>query len=353
MIFLFKNIKKILIIILIFLNISVKSQADAQITITDNNYKYDTTRILDLSKQLSLWGYSIKKLYSLDIVDKTTDKILMISPNDQTNIGLGFNYKWMGLGLAFRAPWAKNDDYKYGKTKRIDLQLNVFSRIFGIDFSAQYYKGYYIANPTNFIPSWTDNLPYPQLNDLETVSTELSAYYFFNHKKFSYRAAFVRNEIQKKGAGSIVLGTYFRFDIASAPNSFIPNEIPPEYKDTFNVNAYLSGNYGLSFGYTYTFVFWKKFFINLSLVPGFGLKTMVAYTNTEKYKSKLGLSVRAILRSAIGYEHKYFYLGITSISITNTFNYNNLEFAASTTKFRFFVGKRFELSKKKKIKEEL
>jgi len=342
-----KNIKLKIIILLLLVSTLGFSQPDVQITPINNDVKYDTTRILDLSNQLSVWGYSIKKLYNLNIKNKVTGKTLMIAPNDQTNIGLGFNYKWMGLGIAFRAPWAKNDDDIYGKTKRIDFQLNIFSRSFGVDFSAQYYKGYYVANPTNFIPSWTNNSPYPQLNDLETASTELSAYYFFNHKKFSYRAAFVRNEIQKKGAGSLILGTYIRFDLASAPHSFIPEEIPIEYRDTFTVNAYLSGNYGLSFGYTYTFVIWKKFFLNLSLVPGFGLKTMVAYTNLGKFNPKLGLSGRAIFRTAIGYEHKYFYLGITSISITNTFNYNDIEFAANTTKFRFFVGKRFDVSKKK------
>jgi len=342
-----KNIKLKIIILLLLISRLGFSQPDAQITPINNDIKYDTTRILDLSNQLSLWGYSIKKLYNLDITNKTTGKTLMISPNDQTNIGLGFNYKWMGLGIAFRAPWAKNDDDIYGKTKRIDFQLNIFSRSFGIDFSAQYYKGYYVENPENFIPNWTDDTPYPQLNNLETVSTELSTYYFFNHKKFSYRAAFVRNEIQKKCAGSIILGTYFRFDLASAPGSFIPNELPPEYKDTFNIDAYTSGNYGFSFGYTYTFVIWKRFFLNLSLVPGFGLKTMAVYTNEGKFRPKVGLSGRAIFRTAIGYEHKYFYLGITSISITNTFNYNNIEFNANTTKFRFFVGKRFDVSKKK------
>ena len=342
-----KSSKLKILIILLFISTLAFSQPDIQITPVNNNIKYDTTRILDLSNQLSLWGYTIKKLYKLNITNTTTGKNLIISPNDQTNIGLGFNYKWMGLGIAFRAPWAKNDDDIYGKTKRIDFQLNIFSRNFGVDFSAQYYKGYYVANPESFIPSWTDSLAYPQLNDLETASTELSAYYFFNHKKFSYRAAFVRNEIQKKGAGSIILGTYFRFDLASAPHSFIPEEIPPEYKDTFNVNAYISGNYGLSFGYTYTFVIWKKFFINLSLVPGFGLKTMKAYTNLGEFKPKLGLSGRVIFRTAIGYEHKYFFVGITSISITNTFDYKEIEFTANTTKFRFFIGKRFDVSKKK------
>ena len=343
----FFNNKKYLLVILMFLlhSHNANSQGDVHLTPQNDKIKYDTTRIQDLSDQLSLWLYSIKKIYSLQISNTDTDQSLIISPNEQTNIGLGFNYKWMGIGFAFKPPWSKNDDDIYGKTSRFDFQLNIFTRSFGIDFSAQYYKGYYLKNPNDFL-DW--NKPeFPQLKDLETFSTELSAYYFFNHRKFSYRAAFVRNEIQKKGAGSIIAGTYIRFDLGASQGSFVPEDIPDSLNTTFMINSYLSGNYGLSFGYTYTFVIWKKFFINLSLVPGFGLKTMVVNTTEGSFKPKVGLSGRAVFRSALGYEHKYFYLGISSISITNSFSYENIDISAHTSKFRFFVGKRFDISKKK------
>lgn len=340
------NIKLKLLLVFILISTFSFSQADAQILPQNKEIKYDTTRILDLSDQLSLWLYGINKVYKLDVISLNSGKNLLISPNEQTNIGLGFNYKWMGLGIAFKPPWSKNDDDIYGKTKRFDFQLNIFTRSFGVDFSAQYYKGYYISNPENFM-NW-DKPDYPLLPNLETLSAELSGYYFFNHKKFSYRAAFVRNEIQKKGAGSFILGSYVRLDLATRPEGFIPEDMPPSLRDTFDLNTYVSSNYGISVGYTYTFVIWKKFFVNLSLVPGFGVKTMTLYTNDgNKFNPKLGLSGRFVSRTAIGYEHKYFYLGLTNITITNNFKAENFEISASTSKFRFFVGKRFDLSKKK------
>ncbi len=338
--------KILLIISLLSLNFVGYSQSDVHIIHNQNKVKYDTLRIKDYSQSLSLWTYSIEQLYKLELRNQDNNKILKLSPNGQTNIGLGFNYKWMGLGIAFKPPFSGNDDDIYGKTKRIDAQFNVFSRSFGMDMSLQYYKGFYVENPKDFIKTW-DKEDYPKLSDLETLSMEVSAYYFTNHKKFSYRAAFVRNEVQLKGAGSPIFGVYARTDIANIPGGVIPQDLPDSLKSDFDINGYISNNYGFSFGYTYTFVIWKKFFINLSLVPGFGIKTIKAFTNKGSYIPSAGLSGRIVGRSAIGYEHKYFYLGISQISITNNFSYENLKFSTSTTKVRFFIGKRFSFDKKK------
>ncbi len=338
--------KIVLINIFLFLVVIGYSQSDVQITPNSKKLKYDTTRIKDCSQDLSLWFYSIDKNYKLGVLNQVSKKELKVSPNGQTNIGLGFNYKWMGLGIAFKPPFSGNDDDIYGKTKRLDAQFNIFSRSFGMDMFFQYYKGYYVENPKDFVKTWNKEA-YPQLSNLETASLELSAYYFTNHKKFSYRAAFVRNEVQLKSAGSPIFGVYARTDIASIPGGIIPNDLPDSLKIDYDVNGYVSNNYGMSFGYTYSFVIWKKFFINLSLVPGLGVKTLKVFTNKGDFFPKIGLSGRIVGRTAIGYEHKYFYLGISQITITNNFTYNELKFSASTTKVRFFIGKRFGINKKK------
>ncbi len=304
----------------------------------------DTARITDLSNNLSLWLYGINKIYNFSIVNKESGQMLDFRPNSATKMGLGFNYKWLGLGVAFNIPWAKNDDDIYGHTQRIDLQINIFARSFGFDMSAQYYKGYYIANPNDYM-NW-DKKQYPLLEDLITLSTELSGYYFTNHKKFSYRAAFVRNEIQKKSAGSFIIGGYLRSDISTSPGGYIPDEFPDEYKDTFDISGFSSVNIGITAGYTYTLVFLKNFFINMSLVPGIGYKRSVMYDNNNELYRNDGASMRLVGRIALGYEHPEFFLGITSISTSNSISYDNVIASSSNSKFRFFVGKRFNCKKK-------
>ena len=183
------------IFFVILLNISVFAQSKTLDSLMTPVVKYDTTRIEDLSDQLSIYTFGIQKRYGINFIHNN-GKILELSPNGRTNFGFGFNYKWMGIGLAFNVPGSKNDDDIYGKTSRFDFQLNVFTRSFAVDFSTQYYKGYYVVNPG--LLTELEQPEFPQLNDLETASFNLSGDYFINHKKFSYRAAFVRNEIQKK-----------------------------------------------------------------------------------------------------------------------------------------------------------
>ena len=174
----------------------------------------------------------------------------------------------------------------------------------------------------------------------------MSTYYFSNHKKFSYRAAFVRNEIQLKGAGSPIFGLYYRLS-ASGTNGkgIIPEEFV-DLKSKFDVYGFVGNNYGISLGYTYTFVIWKKIFINLTIVPGLGGEDIKIYTKDETKTPRDKITARLLTRSALGYEHKYFYLGLSLLNISNNINYDDVEISMTSTKFRIYVGKRFNFKKK-------
>ena len=338
--------KTVLIFIMsVLFALSGFSQENNQISEKDHR---DSTRIIDLSDKLSLWLYGINKEYLFSIAHIASRQHIDFKPNAAMKMGFGFNYKWLGLGFAFNMPWAQNDDDIYGHTTRIDLQINIFTRSFGMDMSAQYYKGYYISNPKDFM-NWTKP-QYPLLKDLSTLSTEISGYYFTNNKKFSYRAAFVRNEIQKKSAGSFIIGGYLRSDISNSPGGFIPDDLPINLRDTFNIKSFASVNLGITMGYTYTFVFLKNFFFNISIVPGIGLKVSSMHDNKGVVANNNGVSMRWVGRLALGYEHKKFFLGITSISTSNTIVYEHLSAHSSNIKIRFFVGKRFNVKKNRKTK---
>lgn len=308
-----------------------------------NSETTDTLFITDLSDHLNLYLYGIYKDYGVTFKHIESKKELDLQPNSAGRIGLGFNYKWMGLAVAF-APPGFSDDEKYGNTEKLDLQINVFARSFGLDITSQYYKGYYVANPYDFM-AW-NRTEYPLLENLTTMSMELSGYYFTNHKEFSYRAAFVRNEIQRKSAGSLILGTYVRMDITDAPEGIIPDDFPDNYDTLFDVRRFASVNLGLSIGYTYTYVFLDNFFVNLSAVPGIGAKnTTIVHDNNIVRKD--GVSFRWIGRMALGYEHEKFFMGITAIATSNTIPGKQLVVSSSNSKIRFFVGKRFNAKKRK------
>lgn len=304
--------------------------------------QYDTIRVSDLTNKFNIYTGLIGKFHSIELENPDINKKLKYEPNGNTSIMLGFNYKWLGLGFNFSPGFLNKDDEIYGESERFDAQFNIYTKSFGIDAHLQYYKGFYLKNPDNFI-DWQNDF-YPQQSDLESLSFGLSAYYFFNNKKFSYKAAFNRTQIQKKSAGSFILGTYVNANIVNSPGGFIPSELSDSLLAYYNLDAYVTNSVGVSCGYTYTLVFLKHFFINASLVPGFGYRsaTFQTYDNDTKVKGSITGSLNA--RVALGYEGKHMYSGLTFVSFVDSYNYESISISSSTGNIRFFIGTRLNVS---------
>jgi len=225
---------------------------------------------------------------------------------------------------------------------------NIYSKKFVADAFAQQYNGFYIENPT-VLTDWKETY-FPQRDSMQTFSLGIGGYYVFNNKKLSYRAAYVRNAIQKKSAGSLLLGGFYSLDYAGfkdgATKSFIPDYFPTSVQDSFALSAYVSKSFGISFGYTYTWVV-KRFFINISLIPGIVAKNLTIYTSSGEQKTKTGGASRFTGRVAIGYESKHFLIGLTSYITTGTIQFENYQIKPSTSNAKLFIAKRFNLKKKK------
>ncbi|MEN8121243.1 MAG: DUF4421 domain-containing protein [Bacteroidota bacterium] len=322
----------------------VFSQKDEGFHIWKKNFKIDTSSIVDLSDNLGIYLYTSSKQNSLELKDLSTKKKLKLQPNGQTNLGFGFNYKWIKLGVAYGLPFMNQDDEKYGETKRLDLQLNIFTRLLGIDAHLQHYTGFYLSNPDDY----TDSIytTYPYLANMQTTSLGMSAYYFFNNKKFSYKAVFTRNQIQKKSAGSFILGGFYNLNYAYSPNGFVTEELADSLKSTFPLHGFVTNVMGLSVGYTYTLVFLKKMFLNASLVPGIGIRFSEIIKTSQSEVLLPALSGSITLRFSLGYEGKHFYAGLKSITAVNSYNYESVDISSSTGNFQFYVGKRFKLKKR-------
>jgi len=297
---------------------------------------------------------TVVKANKLEIRNTNSGQSAQFSPAGITNLGGGFNYKWLGLSLSFGLPSSAESDYKYGKTNRFDAQLNIYSKKFGVDVIFQNYSGFHLENPEE-LTTWNEDYQ-PQLPAMQSASVGFGGYYFFNHEKFSYKAAYVRNTIQNKSAGSFLLGGFYSLDYAGFEEgafeadtivSFIPKELPKEVIDSFNVKAFVSHTYGISLGYTYTLVFLKKCFINLSLAPGFGAKSLKLHNSRGENSSKSGVVSRITVRSSIGYDNKHFLFGFTSYMRTANITFENYEIKPSTSSVRLFIAKRFSIKKKR------
>jgi len=286
--------------------------------------------------------YTNTKWNALDITNE--DYNLRLRPNSPTSLGLGFNYKAYGLALAIGIPKSASSNKKYGKTSRVDLQVNVFGKKIGFDGLVQFYKGYYLANPQDFT-EW-ENEDYPQLPDMKIHSIGLNAFYIFNSDRFSYKAAFVRNQIQRKSSGSFICGVFGQLDVAKTDQGFIPMELPDSLRSNFDLKSFNTLAVGVTAGCLYTWVISEKFFVNVGLTPGFGLQTINLETIDGQKSTKNAPAGQLTGRSAIGFDSKFFYAGITGTIIWRNFKYRGYDLDLATEQLKVFIGKRFDLSKK-------
>ena len=305
----------------------------------------DTTGVYyeDLSHLLSIRIYPLAKINSLEL--KVPDGTISLQPNGTGSIGLGFNYKWLGFGFSVGLPASKESKEQKGETGRFDLQLSYFGKRLAADGFIQQYKGYYMANPSDFIP-W-DNPNYPTSRDLWVFSYGGSVHYIYNSDKLSIKAAYLRNQIQKKNAGSFATGLFLYKDKVGSEQGFVPPELPATLRQSVDLKEFDAITLGVSAGYIYTFVLRGNFFLNLSMFPGIGYRRFDLKTLDDHHRTIHTLGAQLIGRSAIGYEFKHFYMGITMYVILRNFSYNVSEVNLGTGQVRLTFGKRFDISRKK------
>jgi len=268
-------------------------------------------------------------------------------PNLNARVGIAGFWKWFGLGLSIENPFYKRDNDIYGKTTFIDLRVNAFGRAVAAELFFQQYKGFYISSPSK------DDGTYYIRPDMKSMSLGIAAYWIYNAKRFSIRAAFIQNERQKKSAGSLIVMPSFLYYYITSDTGIIPTPLMNEYRIP-QVNQVMTGkiySVGLSPGYNYTFVFGKYFYLTAAILPG-------VFWHSYSYANKTGdhlgseFSLHLNGRFATGYNSDKWFIG-GSVQI----GWNEVPYALShvffnydVAQFRIWGGTRFNWFSKKKKK---
>ena len=341
-------LQKFVLLIFILLVFFTESKGQSKNNSSDTVAKFNADYIKDYSNLLNIYLYGKIKYDRFNMRDKESGKTIKYSPNDQLNLGFGFLYKWLGVGIAINFPFINHDNDKYGKTTRLDCQTNMYLQSFVIDAYYLYYKGYYIENPKELFTDWNPDTSYIR-PDIKTNSLGASVIYVFNNKKFSYQASFYCNRLQKKSAGSLLLGPIFSFYKMQADSSIVPYSIRDDFSENFDLQKTSILNFGITFGYAYTFVILKHIFLTASLTPSVMYKNYNLKPESQKeYKSSSHLSLGLQIRCALGYNGKKNFFGITYID--NDFldeyyrNENIPGFKYNIGNIRFFYGRRFNFN---------
>lgn len=270
-------------------------------------------------------------------------------PNLPPSIGVGAWYKNLGLAISFQNPWAPDLFKNRLETRATDIQLNLYSRRFGIDLFYQDYLGYNIENFTSVFPGAAPNDPLQQRPDIGTFTVGGNFFYLFGWRKFSYRAAFIQTERQKKSAGSWIALGGFNFHNVDATRPFLEN-LPPAPQPPQIPGAYYQKqgrfyNLSLGGGYAHTFVVKQKFFLSLAAMPGVVFSLYDLDTPDGRSLLRYQTNLRFNARGAIGYNGDRYFGGFSFMLDQYTLQFIPGQFSLQYQVLGAyaFVGRRFDM----------
>lgn len=235
---------------------------------------YDT---LYIAEPWGKWSISLNENFTQHYYYQITDwTSFPIRNRLGSSTGIGVSYLGAGVGLSV--------DFKKlnGKTKDSELFLKYYSNRFGGDLNVFNIGDFY---DTRF----KTDISYK--NNLKGVN--INTYYAFNHRKFSYPAAFSYSYIQKKSAGSVIAGLSFYHDdmwlgydkdfYGEILDNIYYNEDYYPVKDSLNdiLSGWTTYYLSLGAGYAYNLVPANNLMIHISIMPSILLlqKKVMTYDN--------------------------------------------------------------------------
>lgn len=273
----------------------------------------DSSYIQSFPNALTVKGFIKSKYLNLNVEDHDKGYRLNYKPNANNSIGFGLSYKWIGFGIDFKII-NPNDAQTYGETDYLDFRTNFYLRKGVFDLFFQKYKGFYLENTAAMVDTWGDENEYLLRPDIEVVSTGVNYTHLFNPEKFSYIASFSQTEVQKKSAGSIILGASVNFHRVSADSSFIPKDLI--YEEAFagtKVNSIKGLTTSARFGYAHTLVVKQRLFLSLSVDAGLSyVFSIYREENKDKQTPAFNVSPNVAFRFATGYNYNKWFAGITA-----------------------------------------
>ena len=310
-----------------------------------------------IEPQHYLYTAMVQATYSYDVYtlrcDDDVRQSITLTSDGSLKIGPYFGWQFLFAGYTF-AIAAKS----YSKTKT-EIDLSFYTSRFGIDLFYRRTGSDYKLRVTNLGSGVEDALHNVSFDGVSAGITGLNLYYIFNHRRFSYPAAFSQSTCQKVSCGSWLAGIGYTRNSLSLDYERLQQIIDEKLGiHTVELDSGLhfkSASYfdiSLSAGYAYNIVFAKHFLLCLS--GQFALSYKESYGRnifSDQNFSFRKFSPNLIGRFGLVYNNMRWYAGFSAIVRSNT--YLDSRFSTNNTfgNINMYVGFNFGLKKRYKQKK--
>lgn len=300
----------------------------------------DSNYIENYSDEISLRIVGVGKYNFLRLVDQNQNTMVRYRPDPRLNLGLGVTYRWFSIDFTIGLGISPNPD-EFETSEVFDFQGSIFTNKHFLEVAYKYYLGHFINETKGLSTQLNDSSRFRA--DVRSQMVNLEYLYALGYQKFSFKAPFVNNEMQKKSAGSVILGANFTVNSYVGDRSVIPEEVEDQFNPVLGWNQYNLASLSINAGYMYSLVIKKHFYITLGLIPGLAFNAGDFSLDNKIEPFGILVSPRLKTMNAIGYNKRKFYAGIT---IQSAWNFTWLDKKAlvetGTGKGKIFIGYRIK-----------
>ncbi len=271
------------------------------------------------------------------------------APNPSYKIGAYFGWRWIFLGYTFDVAHPRS----LGKASELSFRL--YSSMLGCDFVYMQNKGgYSLRKAMGFEGVEPKSVRGVDFTGMNSSMLSFSAYYVFNHRHFSYPAAFNQSTQQLKSCGSPMAGLgYSRQDISfdhhKLPASLL-GEDGSESKliDELKFSSVNYDYYYLSGGYAYNWVFARNWLLGGSFMTSVGIRKAKGkkLKGNELLLDLKNFSFDCTSRVGLVWNNSHWFAGASFINHLYTYRNSRLSLTNSINYCNAYVG--FFFGRKKK-----
>jgi len=287
----------------------------------DTNYVVRPEGKLTLKLRLNQTGNDFHAKGTVNGVYSKAD----LSTNHKTTFSVVGIYRGIGVGVAI-------NPYKWsGVYKDYEFNLNYYSSRISLDFS--YQRSESLAGDI----SRDDNLSQLESGDLTLKVVNLAGYYTFNHRRFSYPAAFTQSYIQRRSAGSWLAGISYQGGSIKTSN-----ELKARSPNSPDVSIGV-GHVGIGGGYGYNWVLGKRWLLHFSMLPTFVVynRNKMTVNGDDKEAQRMRFNMIFNERAAIVYNFSSrYFAGATLVMNNSVFDDDVVVVNQNKWRARAFIGLR-------------
>jgi len=280
---------------------------------------------------------------------------ITFAPDVSYRLGPYLGWRWLFLGYTLDV---KHINASSSHTNKKEFDLSLYSSMLGIDlFWRQTGNDYHIQRMKLGEHLDTSPMHKQAFDGFKSSIKGFNLYYIFNHRKFSYPAAYAQSTIQRRSVGSVLLGIgYTRHELEvdwDKLNDLVDSKLNQSKREEDKVRIDSSlmfskvkySDYSATIGYAYNWVFAKNWLFNASASVG------VAYNQSHSDSEGDDFNVRnfrfrnfnfdGVGRFGLVWNNTRWYAGASAI--IHSYNYKKDKFSTNNSfgSLNIYVGVNF------------